>query len=756
MQGGNALFQNDTFASNVANNGLGGVAVDNNGTTQGTATIDSVTFADSSKTGSGTAPANSIFTCVGASGSPCGSGTPPVIRVHNTIVTDTDSTAAAATAPCATSGGSIVDDGGNLEWPTSTCPGNWTHADPKLIKPGGNNGGQTFNYAIPVTSPAFDLGTAPCPATDQRDMPRPVGASCDAGAYEQQDVSAPDTTIDTGPSGATGDSTPTFTFHSTEAGSTFECARRRRLPASNSPHTTAAPSDGDHTFRVRAIDAAGNVDASPATRDLSVDTSAPDTVIDSGPSGPTNDSTPTFTFHSTKSGSTFKCAVDNGAFVSCTSPRTTAALSDGEHTFKVQATDSVGNVDPTPATRTFTVDTVAPNTTIDSGPSGVTNDSTPTFTFSSTESGSDFSGSIDGGTFFPCATPFTPSALADGSHSFRVSARDPAGNVDLSSASRTFTVDTTPPDTVIDSGPPAVGNDPTPTFTFHSTESGSSFECAIDDGAFADCTSPQTRQPERRRAHVPRPRHGRGGQRRSDARHADVHRRHRPAPDHDHVLADGHVGAGEDQRLDADLHVRVERTGLDVRMLRRRRPVAVVHVPVHDAEVARRPALLPRPCDGSGRHTHPTPAASTFTIEPSCSLARIVIDIFGAPHVICLVEERAPEGNTASAAAAAEPSFAWYRVSVTRRGQVFATAKVTGTKRPKLRVKRTMKAGYYVIKVVARSKDGKTYRGSLSVRVTKAQAHKLGRSGAPRGPRTQRASGAERLGAPRCQRIMML
>ena len=47
---------------------------------------------------------------------------------------------------------------------------------------------------------------------------------------------------------------------------------------------------------------------------------APNTIIDSAPASPTASSTATFTFHSTKSGSTFKCGLDGVALTSCTSP----------------------------------------------------------------------------------------------------------------------------------------------------------------------------------------------------------------------------------------------------------------------------------------------------------------------------------------------------------------------------------------------------------------------------------------------------
>ncbi len=171
-----------------------------------------------------------------------------------------------------------------------------------------------------------------------------------------------------------------------------------------------------------------------------MDTTPPNTTIIGGPTGPTSDATPTFTFTSTEGSSTFQCKVDSGSFGPCSSPHTTTSLADGPHTFEVKATDPAGNPDASAASQAFTVDTDPPQTTIASGPSAFIEVNNATFTFASDEAGSAFECRLDAAMFAACASPKTHAGLAPGAHTFEVRSIDTAGNVDASPATATWTV----------------------------------------------------------------------------------------------------------------------------------------------------------------------------------------------------------------------------------------------------------------------------------------------------------------------------
>jgi CSLREA domain-containing protein len=311
---------------------------------------------------------------------------------------------------------------------------------------------------------------------------------------------APDTQLTATPPSPTVETSATFEFTGSDDRTPlldidYECSLDGATYQScSSPHEVQGLSAGVHTFSVRAKDWTNTVDPTPAEYEWEIqpaDTTAPNTTLGSGlPPSSTTGRSAGFTFSSNEAGSTYECSLDNAAFAACTSPQAYTSLSVGSHTFRVRAIDAAGNVDTTPATHSWTIlsDTTAPNTTLASGG--------PPFSFTSSESNSTFECSLDGSPWTSCTSPHALSGLPAGSHTFRVRARDLAGNVDGTPASRTWTVqapDTTPPQTTFGTGAPASPTTSTSaSFSFTSSESGSTFECSLDGAAFEGCTSPRS------------------------------------------------------------------------------------------------------------------------------------------------------------------------------------------------------------------------------------------------------------------------
>src|SRR5207244_11811126 len=87
-------------------------------------------------------------------------------------------------------------------------------------------------------------------------------------------------------------------------------------------------------------------------------------------------------------------------------------------------------------------------------------------------------------------SPTSYTGLAAGSHTSTVTATDPAGNT--GNATATWTIDTTAPDTTITASPPSSTSSTSASFSFTATETGSTFQCQLDGGAWTACTSPQS------------------------------------------------------------------------------------------------------------------------------------------------------------------------------------------------------------------------------------------------------------------------
>src|SRR5262249_20775376 len=159
-------------------------------------------------------------------------------------------------------------------------------------------------------------------------------------------------------------------------------------------------------------------------------------------------------------------------------------------TYWATATDVSNNTSPcSTASTTYVEDSIAPQVSVTSGPTGSTANKTPTFTFDATDAVGPitFRCSIDTGTasFGGCSGPSTSdtpsSPLGDGSYTFRVQATDAAGNSAV--ATRSFAIQTpspppppAAPDTSITKGPSKTRKRK-PKFSFTSNQANTAFQC---------------------------------------------------------------------------------------------------------------------------------------------------------------------------------------------------------------------------------------------------------------------------------------
>ena len=192
---------------------------------------------------------------------------------------------------------------------------------------------------------------------DQSDLVGDVGHS--DSAIFTVDTAAPDTAMVSGPTGPTNDPEPVFGFTSSGADH-FVCrlyaaghSADSDFAGCTSPRTTSPLEDGQYVFEAAAVDAAGNKDDSPASRTFVVDTVAPSTSLVAGPGDtPTQDAT--FVFSASEP-ATFECRLDQAAWDRCVSPQSYSDLALGPHRFEVRAADEAGNVEASPAARTWQV-----------------------------------------------------------------------------------------------------------------------------------------------------------------------------------------------------------------------------------------------------------------------------------------------------------------------------------------------------------------------------------------------------------------
>jgi len=315
------------------------------------------------------------------------------------------------------------------------------------------------------------------------------------------DATPPLVVFNSAPAAVTGLNSATFNFSGTDnlsGVSVLECALGSEdFATCASPRELTDLTMGEHSFRLRARDVAGNI-SSVVTHTWRIDQTAPVISVTSGPANVTNSRTASFVFTGTDDGmaiTSFECSLDSAAFAACTSPRAYNSLPDGTRTFSLRGRDSAGNLSE-PATRSWIVDTVIPTIALTTTTLNPTNQTTATFQFTPSDVGSGVlrtECSLNGAAFTVCTSPATYSGLAAGNRTFAVRAVDNATNVSTV-ASYSWSIDLVPPTLTIAANVTSPTMATSVTFTLTSADTGGSgirsVECRLDNANYAPCTSP--------------------------------------------------------------------------------------------------------------------------------------------------------------------------------------------------------------------------------------------------------------------------
>lgn len=230
------------------------------------------------------------------------------------------------------------------------------------------------------------------------------------------------------PDAISNDPNPDFVFNADDPLATYECQVDSGGWNPCSSPATYALANGPHTFDVRAINNAGT---GPVTSySWTINTSAPEVTITSGPPLVTQSTSANFTFTSDTSPVTYECKLDGAtSWTTCSNPKNYTGLGLGDHSLQVRAKDAAGNVSE-PADYNWQVIAATPSVDITSGPkNGKSTEAT--FKFKSDTPGSSFRCRLDNASFSRCTSPKKFKNLKFGPHRFQVQVTDPQGNKSL-------------------------------------------------------------------------------------------------------------------------------------------------------------------------------------------------------------------------------------------------------------------------------------------------------------------------------------
>lgn len=294
-----------------------------------------------------------------------------------------------------------------------------------------------------------------------------------------------------------------FTFNTNEDAEApnFACKKDTgTFSACSSGFTWSSIADGIHDFCVHATDPSG-LQGGDACRHWEQETN-PTATIMTKPASATAAPSATFTYSSNKAshpadGSTlsYECQLDSDTMAPCpASGKSYSGLANGDHTFTVSAifTAALGGGAHTSPVASYTWSQDDPDLRVVdvTGPSGVviSNTQAQSISWAQHTPGESltYTCGLDDATPAPCSSPTDLTSLADGVHTFHITATDAAN-----ATTTNVTWDQEIPATaVIDSGR-ASGSTTTSrsaTFTFHSPKANVTFECRVDRQAWRACS----------------------------------------------------------------------------------------------------------------------------------------------------------------------------------------------------------------------------------------------------------------------------
>ncbi|MEC4738505.1 BspA family leucine-rich repeat surface protein [Shewanella sp. E94] len=316
------------------------------------------------------------------------------------------------------------------------------------------------------------------------------------------------------------DSTPSYSFSSSEAGSisySGSCSSVSSVTVSGTNTVTFnSLSDGSYSdCKITVTDTAGNLSNLLSVSTFEIDSAGPTLTEITVVATPAADNSPSYRFSSTEAGNiaySGSCNSPTSVAVSGTNTITFNTLSDGSYSdCKIRVTDAAGNLSNLLSVSAFEIDSAGPTLTETTAVVTPAADNSPSYRFGSTEAGNiAYSGSCNSPTSVAVSgtNTITFNALSDGSYSdCKITVADAAGNLSNLLSISVFEIDSAGPTLTETTAVVTPAADNTPSYRFSSSEAGSisySGSCssassvaasgtntvtfnALSDGSYSDC-----------------------------------------------------------------------------------------------------------------------------------------------------------------------------------------------------------------------------------------------------------------------------